>query len=81
MNHPLDELTDMLGTLDELANGQARKYVIPAGELSDELLTHFEGLGIDGIVVMPWPPMQPDFGPAGAKIDAMAAFAKRWITT
>ena len=80
MNHPLDELTRMLGTLDELANGQARKYVIPAGELSDELLTQLEGLGIDGIVVMPWPPMQPDFGPASAKINAMEAFAKRWIT-
>ena len=79
MNHSVEELTPMLDTLEQLSNGKARKYVIPAVELSDALLKQFDELGVTGIVVMPWPPMQPDFGPATAKIKAMTTLAQRWI--
>ena len=78
MNHPLDELATMLGQLDDMSNGRAAKYVVATQELSDPYLDKLQQLGINGVVLMPWPVMEPAAVPLEAKLAAMAQTARFW---
>jgi len=79
MNHPVEQLRTMLAELDELSNGRASKYVIAGQELSDGYMADLEALGVRGLVVMPWAPMNPDPEPVDARIEVMTSLARRWI--
>lgn len=79
MNHSTEELKPLLANLDEMSGGQAAKYVVAAEELSEDYIRRLEGLGIKGIVVMPWPVMEPASASLDARISAMADLAERWI--
>jgi probable F420-dependent oxidoreductase len=79
MNHSVEELKPLLGTLDELSCGKAIKYVIAAAELSDNYLRQLEELGIRGVVVMPWPMMEPASVALDAKLASMKEIARRWL--
>ena len=79
MNQPVEELKSLLGELDELSGGRARKYVIASEELSDRYMADLEALGVTGLVVIPWSPRNPDPEPLGSRIDAMTSLARRWI--
>lgn len=79
MNHSVEELRPLLGKLDELSDGRAAKYVIAAEALSDEYLATLEGMGVKGVVLMPWSMMVPASEPLDEKIRAMSDVASRWF--
>ncbi len=79
MNHSIEELKGMLSDLDELSQGKAKKYVIASEELSDSYLMDLENLGIHGLVVMAWAPMNPSPDPVELRIAAMSSLSTRWI--
>lgn len=78
MNHPLHELKELLGSLDELSAGQAKKYVVATEKLSDEYLQSLTALGIGGVVLMPWVGKAPPAGGLDIKLDAMRQIAAFW---
>ena len=78
MNHPLDELEDLLGTLDEMSGGRAQKYVIATERLSDDYVRRLERLGIRGVVLMPWANQAPPAGGLDIKLEAMWKTAAFW---
>lgn len=79
MNHPLDELQELLGTLDDLSGGQAQKYVVATQELSREYVQRLESLGIRGVVLMPWVGKASPQGELDAKLGAMRETARFWL--
>lgn len=78
MNHSVEELKLLLAPLDELSNGRAVKYVIAAEPLSDSYLKQLEVLGIGGVVLMPWPIMDPGAASVASKISAMTEVSRWW---
>jgi len=42
-------------------------------------MADLEALGVRGLVVMPWAPMNPDPEPVDARIEVMPSLARRWI--
>ena len=79
MNHSIEELKGMLSDLDELSQGKAKKYVIASEELSDSYLMDLENLGIHGLVVMAWAPMNPSPDPVELRIAAMSSLSSRSV--
>lgn len=89
MNYDLDEIDVLLGRLAEARaraadTGVARPgpfevmviaNALPTVELYDDLASK----GVTATIGMPWFPGDPAFASAGAKIDAMAAFAATFI--
>lgn len=78
MNHPREELRELLGTLDEFSGGQARSYIIATEALSDHYLEELETLGICGVVLMPWVNEAPPEGGLDIKLEAMRRTASFW---
>ena len=78
MNHPLEELEELLGTLDELSGGTAQKYVMATEKLSDDYVRRLEELGIRGVVMMPWAGKAPPAGGLDIKLEAMQKSASFW---
>jgi len=85
MNYPMDEIRQLLATLQEerqaylesggTDHGNFRRFVIPIALPSAGLYAELAELGVDGTVVMPWGVDDPAFGPLDAKLEAMARFA------
>lgn len=78
MNHPLEELQELLSTLDELSDGRAQKYVMATEKLSDDYVRRLEELGIRGVVLMPWEGKAPPVGGLDIKLEAMQKTASFW---
>ena len=78
MNHPLEELEGLLGTLDELSGGKAQKFVMATEELNDDYLRRLEALGIRGVVLMPWAGKAQPAGDLDIKLEAMRQAAVFW---
>ncbi|MBK6288928.1 MAG: hypothetical protein IPF49_15065 [Gammaproteobacteria bacterium] len=78
MNHPLGELEELLGTLDELSGGKAQKYVMAAEKLGDDYLRRLEDLGIRGLVLMPWADKAQPAGDLDIKLESMRQAAGFW---
>ena len=78
MNHPLDELEELLGTLDKLSGGKAQKYVMATEKLSADYVCRLEALGIRGVVLMPWAGEAQPAGDLDIKLDAMRQAAGFW---
>lgn len=78
MSHPHDELASLLGTLEELSSGRAKKYIIATEKLTDEYVARMSGLGIDGVVLMPWRGKAPAAGGLDMKLQAMREIAAFW---
>jgi probable F420-dependent oxidoreductase len=78
MNHPLEELGELLSTLDELSGGEAQKYVIATESLSDEYVSRLQALGIRGVVLMPWVGKALPAGDLDIKLATMRETARFW---
>ena len=78
MNHSREELKVLLAPLDELSDGRACKYVIAAEPLSESYIDQLAALGIRGVVLMPWPIMDPAAAAVGSKIIAMKDISRVW---
>ncbi|MBA6411792.1 TIGR03619 family F420-dependent LLM class oxidoreductase [Parahaliea sp. F7430] len=79
MNHSIDELSPLLTQLDELSEGKAEKYVIASESISDDYVARLQGLGVKGVVLMPWSAEVPASESLEAKLLAMEAAAKYWL--
>jgi probable F420-dependent oxidoreductase len=71
MNHSVEELKPLIGTLDELSGGKANSYVIAAEQLTDAYVQALEALNVTGIVLMPWVTEAPPDGGLDIKLEAM----------
>ena len=78
MNHPLDELEELLGTLDKLSGGKAQKYVMATEKLSADYVCRLEALGIRGVVLMPWADKAQPAGDLDIKLESMRQAAGFW---
>lgn len=78
MNHPLEELRPLLAQLTELSGGVAETYVVATEELSAQYIDALNELGIKGVVLMPWPPMDPGYAALDIKLESMSAVAERF---
>lgn len=78
MNHPLEELGELLSTLDELSAGEAQKYVIATEPLSAGYVRRLQALGIRGVVLMPWAGLASPEGDLHIKLTAMRETASFW---
>ena len=79
MNHPTETLKDMLSDLDLRSEGRAKKYVIAAEPLSHRYLMDLEGMGVEGLVVMPWSPVSEEPVPLELRLEGMTRLAEEWI--
>jgi probable F420-dependent oxidoreductase len=80
MIHSADELKEMFTYLDRQGGpADNKRYVIPGEELSTEYIQRMEALGVDGLIIMVWPILDPAFATAQARIAALEKFSDQWI--
>ncbi|MFK7730130.1 MAG: TIGR03619 family F420-dependent LLM class oxidoreductase [Pseudomonadales bacterium] len=80
MNYSNEELKTILTSLDELSNGAATNYVIAAQEVNDAYVQSLEGMGVTGVVLMPWPVGIEAQTSLDEKLAAMAIAAECWMS-
>jgi len=80
MVHAADELEQMFAYLESQGAPATNKiYVIPGEPLSRDYIDQMAALGVDGLVVMVWPILDPAFATAAARIEALEKFSEQWI--
>jgi probable F420-dependent oxidoreductase len=89
MNYDLDEIPDLLAQLAReraavAAQGRSRtpfKTLVTANAApSDELYARLESLGVTSTVALAWPYGDPAFAPLERKLEAIEAFADRFLS-
>lgn len=89
MDHPFDELVELLAQLELLRQRDAEEHGPPgaaaqtmavARELpSRELYARLEGLGVTATIALPWRPADPDDAQLPAKVTAMERWADAFV--
>lgn len=89
MDHPFDELEELLAQLERMRRRQAderdasraaAQTMAVARELpSRELYARLEGLGVTATIALPWRPADPDYAQLPAKVAAMERWADAFV--
>ena len=80
MNHPTDELVVMLHDLKADPTASKKEhYIIPPDSLTQDSIEQMANLGVRGMVIMPWPLLDPAYATVKARLATMEAFAAQWL--
>jgi hypothetical protein len=89
MDHPLDEVEDLLATLEQERRRHADEHGPPRGatqtmvvarELpSRDLYARLEDLGVTATIALPWTPADPAYATLTAKVAAMESWAEAFL--
>jgi alkanesulfonate monooxygenase SsuD/methylene tetrahydromethanopterin reductase-like flavin-dependent oxidoreductase (luciferase family) len=90
MDHPLDEVEDLLSELERMRRRDAEEHgpslaepqtMVVAREVpSRDLYARLEGLGVTATIALPWTPADPAYSTLPAKVGAMEAWADSFMS-